>query len=932
MLKAIISSRIRRLVSLPNSNEKGQSIVIIAFAILGLIAMLGLALDLGLVYIERTRLKRAVDAATLGGVVELPAEEQTFIRAINYLDQNGYRLRDGAGLPQVNVYIRGCAHSSYLNTAAAGFRNYHDGTFSAGNPLWTPQWTFERRTAPGDINAVPADQRYYLYFPTNGQRVASPTAEFYLDTRTFQAKQDEDSNPPVYEADSNLCNLATNILGTATKVRVQGIVPVQMNFMQFFGFRNVPVWDEAVAQNVTNLDVAIVFDMSGSMQFDTIGYGFYDPFEGKSSWPVATYGSDYPNPSFLHPIPVKHLPTTNLGPGGAASLSYGLAAGNTSLPSPMPQNTNQLCWQRDGNTAGYYTVGGTDPKRYVVIEGELYSFNSSILAGPFRQPGRGFWAVQHPADTNSRSVPYMMRNYGFGTDTTGGYNSGATPILKNTAGYRGSWVSHQPFPAWAIDPTATSDGIPFGRNYTLAEVRSAPTDVPSLEYDFVTANDWDTQASGGSNDNTRIWARIQRGGDWFDGGTSEHIFWAVYDYTDLWTANGGNPVPATELGSGQIEPVGTTTGTKGANYGGAGSSAWRWIELTNSSTKLDLANGRRYTLKIWAGGVGFDIDQIVIGNQNNTAFAGTSTDYNNGVANREATRGSAFRQACNRCNPMYGLLINNPDDCTVLDNGANRVSAAGTDLADPTTNPLFSGYQPIRGAKEAVKRFIERLNPQFDQVGITAYSSTAPNDARVELRCKKYLSADQCFRSTGAISYTEVLNKLEILPPWGSTNMAEGMLRGLEMLGLNVDNKASFDNACSSASPLSSHCGRGGSARRIMIVMTDGVANKNPRNSGASSVNCYAVDLYQPNLGDDSRGANSEDRAKDCSMYYAKKGGEANVTIYTIGLGNGVDEQFLDAIAKVDGSDGQYFPAASPAQLDGIFDAILKSVSVRLIQ
>ena len=40
--------------------------------------------DLGLVYIERTRVKRAVDAAVLAGVVELPNEEQAFIRAIDY--------------------------------------------------------------------------------------------------------------------------------------------------------------------------------------------------------------------------------------------------------------------------------------------------------------------------------------------------------------------------------------------------------------------------------------------------------------------------------------------------------------------------------------------------------------------------------------------------------------------------------------------------------------------------------------------------------------------------------------------------------------------------------------------------------------------------------------------------------------------------------
>ena len=87
-----LSQRFKRLPQSPFHlfNQKGQSIVIMAFAFIGLIAMLGLALDLGLVYIERTQIKRAVDAATLAAVVELPNEENAYLRAIAYLDENGY--------------------------------------------------------------------------------------------------------------------------------------------------------------------------------------------------------------------------------------------------------------------------------------------------------------------------------------------------------------------------------------------------------------------------------------------------------------------------------------------------------------------------------------------------------------------------------------------------------------------------------------------------------------------------------------------------------------------------------------------------------------------------------------------------------------------------------------------------------------------------
>jgi len=54
--------------------------------------MLGLALDLGILYIERIHLKRAIDAATLAGVVELPNEEAAMARAIEYLRANSYDI------------------------------------------------------------------------------------------------------------------------------------------------------------------------------------------------------------------------------------------------------------------------------------------------------------------------------------------------------------------------------------------------------------------------------------------------------------------------------------------------------------------------------------------------------------------------------------------------------------------------------------------------------------------------------------------------------------------------------------------------------------------------------------------------------------------------------------------------------------------------
>ncbi len=72
--------------------QRGQSIVLLAFAFIGLIALVGLAVDVGFVYARRSQLSAAVDAATLAGVVELTRaqnEQQNALeRAAEFLKAN----------------------------------------------------------------------------------------------------------------------------------------------------------------------------------------------------------------------------------------------------------------------------------------------------------------------------------------------------------------------------------------------------------------------------------------------------------------------------------------------------------------------------------------------------------------------------------------------------------------------------------------------------------------------------------------------------------------------------------------------------------------------------------------------------------------------------------------------------------------------------
>ncbi|MFQ5614123.1 MAG: TadE/TadG family type IV pilus assembly protein, partial [Anaerolineae bacterium] len=226
-------------------SQRGQSIIILAFAFMALLAFMGLALDLGLVYIERVRLRRAVDAATLAGVTELPNESQAFERAMEFIDANGYAI------DEIDVYFTGCW---------PGF----DGQNNTFNPPADTPYPF----TPGAPYPLPEPP---------------PRTRLILDTRSFQG---DDPVP---------CNSSQTIYGVANKLSITGTVPVRMNFMQFFNFTFSYVTDNAIAQNVTNLDVAVVFDRSGSMEFDTICYNCWTPGGGS--------GSEYPNTGTFSPIP-----------------------------------------------------------------------------------------------------------------------------------------------------------------------------------------------------------------------------------------------------------------------------------------------------------------------------------------------------------------------------------------------------------------------------------------------------------------------------------------------------------------------------------------------------------------------------------------------------------------------------------------------------
>jgi hypothetical protein len=347
----------------------------------------------------------------------------------------------------------------------------------------------------------------------------------------------------------------------------------------------------------------------------------------------------------------------------------------------------------------------------------------------------------------------------------------------------------------------------------------------------------------------------------------------------------------------------TSCGATNYDYAGTSPcySQWSWFRIGS----LSVISGSLHTLKLWAGSPGYEIDKIIVTSDSRTNYTDIEPITYDSGRGRPATKGSARAGACDKCNPIYGLSVG-PSDCTspyfLVTTQTNR-------LADD----LFSDFEPIRTSQEAVKRFVKKLDPQFDQVGFVGFNQDpAP---RAELACVRR-NGSACYNplvQNPPISYTAILQAIETQTADGNTDIADALRNGLEVLGANVDNRAGRNNLCNGTAY--SACGRGGSAKRVVILLTDGSPNDNP--GGVCD-------------DDPSLWPYNNDPDFDCVMYYAKRARQVGAIVYTIGLGNGVIPELLQAVA--DETQGTYYFAPSPKDLDAIFDQILTNIYVRLIK
>jgi len=584
-----------------------------------------------------------------------------------------------------------------------------------------------------------------------------------------------------------------------------------------------------VTSNTCPLDVVVVLDRSGSMEFNPVCLGCWERTET-----AGPHAGDTPPYSGYYTYPDN-------------GVAYPLSITDTEIisacaTSPPPSET-------------YYDDGSY---KYIIIEAELYSANNSVVDTNFWATGKGYWAIQRGE-----------RNY-----PNGSYPSTGTSVDEI-----GMHVAHHP------DITFYPDTQPYGQFYTLGDAMSG--NAPRLDYDFsFVPGEW-------GNGNAYVWVRVHAGRTVCcgldprdDNGITNRdtMYWQIEDLDD---------------------PGRSTAVYENREARADLDQPWTWVRLDDEPDVLN-DKSHRYRLHIWAGSSGYSIDRIVITDNPSSSGNGGNGGALGNARTASVTAGSASRAACDPCNPIYGLTVGPGTSYPVCTFFSTPVTATNNLL-----DPIWGDEEaPMRGVKESVKRGIRQFDPRRDQVGLVSFNNSATKNAQLEC-LERY--PDTCVGGSNPISFTNVLRAVEDVEAISATNIADGMKQGLEVLGFDPYNEGQSANCEAGGS-----CGRGAAAGKVMILLTDGIPNRNP--GGA----CAASDWY-PDADDPNRvniRYNGDDDY-DCMLWFAEDAHAHGVRIYTIGLGYGVDSEVLREVAER--GDGQYYFSVSAEDLDMVFEEIISS-------
>jgi Flp pilus assembly protein TadG len=183
-------------------------------------------------------------------------------------------------------------------------------------------------------------------------------------------------------------------------------------------------------------------------------------------------------------------------------------------------------------------------------------------------------------------------------------------------------------------------------------------------------------------------------------------------------------------------------------------------------------------------------------------------------------------------------------------------------------------HYPFHAIKEGCSLFLDFLDElQYgDEVGLVSYADTA----RVETQLDEDGFSVNLGSDPITLEYADI-NAIQRHRQAGHYTSNTGIGYGVKEARLLLHNHSRFG------------------ARRTMILMTDGLANKYP--SGWSLPGGWSWASLTDYDDDGDADYSTSDKAKQYAFWEAKQAIDAGITIHTMSVGAGADRDFMEAIA-----------------------------------
>lgn len=213
----------------------------------------------------------------------------------------------------------------------------------------------------------------------------------------------------------------------------------------------------------------------------------------------------------------------------------------------------------------------------------------------------------------------------------------------------------------------------------------------------------------------------------------------------------------------------------------------------------------------------------------------------------------------------------------------------GCNNAARNTTPGNYLIYPFDDVVDDAQYFTTLFNPSYDKLGLATYSTTG--------------TINQSLTS----SLSGVSSTIGgLAAPTGSTNIAHGIAKGKQILD---------------------GTGKRANAVRVIVLLTDGIPNYYCTNSSAytSGSSCSTG-----SSATSPTSCSPPTRAMTEAWDQATAAKNADITVYVIGLGDGVLDCVLQQIA--DNGGGLYYKAPTTAQLNAAFQAIAEQTHIALVK